>query len=119
MFSLAAVDGLHREGVTEDAGNALVRAAVSEPVPGEEAVNGPNQTVPIGRHRFEQGFRSGLHMAVEPDFAVVAHKTDVHTAGVQVDATGKWVLLGVEAPEVSFLLSRWLFSLGQPTTGVC
>ena len=41
------------------------------------------------------------------------------TAGVQVDATVKGVLLGVEAPEVSFLFSTWLFSLGQHTTGVC
>jgi len=63
--------------------------------------------------------RSGLHSPVEHACSVVAHKTDVHTAGVQVDATVKWVLLGVEAHEVSFLFSRWLFSQGQHTTGVC
>jgi len=119
IFGLAAVDGFHREGVTEDDGNALRGAEVSEPVPGEEACNGHNQTVPLGRNSFEQWCRSGLHIAVEHDGSVVAHKTDVHTAGVQVDATGKGGLRGVEAHEVSFLFSTWLFSLGQHTTGVC
>src|SRR5262249_42354304 len=119
IFGLAAVDGFHIEGVTEDEGNALRGAEVSEPVPGEDAFNGHNQTVPIGRNSFEKWFRSGLHIAVEHDVSVVAHKTDVHTAGVQVDATVKWVLLGVESHEVSFLFSMWLFSLGQHTTGVC
>src|SRR5262249_54312599 len=119
IVGLAAVDGFHREGVTEDEGHARRGAEVSEPVPGAEAFNGHHQTVPIGRNSFEQWFRSGLHIAVAHDFSVVAHKTDVHTAGVPVDATVKWVLLGVESHEVSFLFSTWLFSLGQHTTGVC
>ena len=56
-------------------------------------------------------------MAVEPSLAVVAHKTDGHTAGVQVDAPVKWGGLGVASPEVSFLFRPWLFSQGQHTTG--
>jgi hypothetical protein len=39
-----------------------------------------------------------LHIAVEQDFLVLAHDTDIHTAGVQVDAPVKWVLVGVESP---------------------
>ena len=61
---------------------------------GEEACNGDNQTVPRGPNGCEKGFRSGLHSAVEQDFPVLAHDTDIHTAGVQVDATVKGVLVG-------------------------
>jgi hypothetical protein len=70
-------------------------------VPGEEAFAGPHEAVTRGRHGLQKGFRSGFHMAVEPDVPALAHKTDVHAAGVQVDATVKGVLVGVEAPEVS------------------
>jgi hypothetical protein len=119
MFGRAAGEGFQRAGVPEDAGQARRGAEGSEPVPGAEACNGHTQTGPRGRNRFEQWCRSGLHLAVEHDGSVVAHQTDGQTAGVQVDATGKGVLLGVEAPEVSFLCSTWLFSLGQHTTGVC
>jgi hypothetical protein len=48
-------------------------------------------------------------MAVEQDVPVVAHNTDVHTAGVQVDATVKGVLGGVEAHEVSSSLVSSFF----------
>jgi len=87
--------------VTEDEGNTLFSAQVSEPIPGEDAFNGYHQTVPIGRNSLEKWFRSGFHIAVEQDVPVVAHEADVHTAGVQVDATVKWVWVGVEAHEVS------------------
>jgi hypothetical protein len=83
------MDGFHRESVPEDEGNALVSAEVSEPIPGEDAFNSDNQTVPIGRNSLEKGFRSGFHIAVEQDFPVMVHEADRHTAGVQVDATVK------------------------------
>jgi hypothetical protein len=35
MFGLAPVNGFHLEGVSQDEGNALFRAEVGEPVPGE------------------------------------------------------------------------------------
>src|SRR5262249_42544593 len=82
MFGLAAVDGFHREGRPEDTGKALRGAEVREPVPGEEACNGHNQTVPRGRNGLQQWCRSGLHMAVEPDCSVMAPEPDVHTAGI-------------------------------------
>jgi hypothetical protein len=37
-------------------------------------------------------------VAVEPDCAILAQDADIHGAGMQVDATVKWVLLGVESP---------------------
>jgi hypothetical protein len=49
----------------------------------------PPQTVAIGCHGLEEGFRSGSQIAVQQDFASLAQDTDVHGAGVQVDTAVK------------------------------
>jgi hypothetical protein len=95
------MEGLQSERVTADAGTALVSAEVSEPRPGAEACNSDNQTVPRGRQSLANGFRSGFPMAVEQDVPVRVHEADRQPAGVQVDATGTGMGVGVEAPEVS------------------
>jgi hypothetical protein len=101
VLGLAAVDGFHREGVTQDEGNALASAEVSEPVPGEEALATDNKSLPTGRHGFEEWCWSCLPMPVDQDLAVLAQDTDRHGARVSIDATVKFVLLVVESHEVS------------------
>ena len=46
---------------------------------------------------------SGLawHVTMKPHLAVLVEETGIHHAGVQVDATRKLMLLGVESHEVS------------------
>ena len=44
IFGLPAMDGFHREGMTEDERDALVGTPVSEPVPGEQALDGHDET---------------------------------------------------------------------------
>jgi hypothetical protein len=114
----AAVERFQREGLTKDEGPTRRSAQGSEPVPGEETRHGHHQSVPRGCKSLPQWCRSGWHSAVEHDCSVRAHATDVHTAGVEVDATGKGVLVGVEAHEVA-PLSPVLDSQCQQTTGVC
>jgi hypothetical protein len=87
-------------------------------VPGEETLNGPNQSVTRGRNGREERFGRGLHVAVRQNFAVAVHDADVQAPGRQVDPAVKWVLRGVEAPEVSASLIRGV-SQCQHTTGVC
>jgi hypothetical protein len=87
--------------------------------PGGETCNGHHQTVPIGRHGLQQWFRSGVHRAVEQDFSGGAHHTDVHTAGVQVEAPVKGVCCGGASPEVSSsfgsrLVPKASLPLGSP-----
>ena len=55
-------------------------------------------SVTIGRHSLEQRFRRGFHVAVQHNFTVVIHDTDVHAPGMQVDTAVKGVLMGVESP---------------------
>jgi hypothetical protein len=89
VFGLAAVHGLHGEGVPQYEGEACCGTQVGAPVPGEGTLDGHHQAVPIGRNSLEKRCRRGLHVAVEQHFAVVVQETDVHGAGVQVAPTVK------------------------------
>ena len=44
VLGLAAVDRIHIERVAQDEGNALAGTQVSEPVPGEHALDGHDET---------------------------------------------------------------------------
>ena len=93
-----AVDGLPGEGMPPHTGHALLRTEVGQPVPGEETRDGHAEAGPIRGPGCEQRFGSRLPGAVEPDGALLTQDADIHGAGLHVDATGKWVLLGVESP---------------------
>jgi hypothetical protein len=112
------MDGLHVEGVTQDQGNTLFSTQVGQPVPGEETFDSHNEALTLGRNGLEERFWRGLHMAVQQNFALVAQDADGHGAGMQVDPTIHWGLLGVESHEVSSSLVSG-FSQRQHTTGVC
>src|SRR5262245_5739145 len=101
IFGLAAMDGFHIESVSKDKGNPFVRTEVGQPIPGKDAFDRHNETVPTGGNGVEKRSRRGFHIAVEHDFSVVVHDTDVHTPGMQVDTAVKWVLIVVESHEAS------------------
>src|SRR5262249_14426530 len=84
----------------QDKSNALLRTQVGEPIPGKYALDGHDKPLPIRGHGFEKGFRSSFHIAVEQDFPVVVHEADIHGARMQINATVKGVLVGVESHEV-------------------
>jgi hypothetical protein len=101
VLGFPAVDSLHGEGMPQHKGNPLWRPEVGQPVPGEDAFDGHNHAVTIGRNGLEKRFRSGLHGAGHQDCPVMGHDTDIHAPGMQVDTAVKWVLLGVASHEVS------------------
>jgi hypothetical protein len=108
-FGLAAVEGCHREGMTEDNGNTRRGAEGSEPVPGAAAFDGHNQTGPSGRTGVQKRCRSRLHVAVQQDGILVAQDADVHTPGMQGDTTVKGVRIGVAAHGGLLRVRAWLF----------
>jgi hypothetical protein len=61
---------------------------------------------------------SCCHIAVEQQGAFLAHDTDVHGAGMQVDAAVKGVLRRVKSPGGLLLFSARRCSQCQPTTVV-
>ena len=119
VFGLAAMDGFHREGMSKDKGNAFAGAEVGQPVPGEDAFDADDQIVPVGRDGLEKWLWAGWHIPVHQNLAILVQDTEVHGAGVQVDATVKLVLFGVESHEVSSSLMRDCLPSAQHTTAVC
>jgi hypothetical protein len=95
------MDGFHVEGMPQHDGNTLLSTESSQPVPGAETFDRHNSAVTLGRHGLETRFRSGVQVAVHKDFPVTVHDTAVQAPGMQVNTAGTWVLVGVEAHEVS------------------
>ena len=119
VFGLAAVDGLHVEGVAQDEGDAFLGAEVGEPVPGEHALDGDDESVAIGRNGLEKRSPGWLACCGAAGSRRPGSRMQtIHGPGVQVDAAVELVLLGVESPEVSSSACV-LFSQHQHTTAVC
>jgi hypothetical protein len=89
------------EGMPEHKGNTFASAESGKPIPGEEAFDTDNKVLPGGCDGCEKGVWAGGHMPVHQDFPIPVQETEGHGTSVQVDATIKWVLLGVESHEVS------------------
>jgi hypothetical protein len=97
MFGLAALDGLHVEGMTEDERDLFVGAEVGEPVPGEHAFDRHDDIGPVRSNGSEEGFRVRLHIAMDQDLAALVEDADVPHPGMQVDTAVKWVLRVVKS----------------------
>ena len=96
VLGLAPVDGPHVQGVPEHEGNALARAHIGHPVPGEHALDRHHQVVAERLHRGQEGLRGALQVAREAHLAGRIQDAHVHLAGVQVDAAVVFVLTGIE-----------------------
>jgi hypothetical protein len=95
-LGLAAVDGLHVQGVSEDEGDLLVLAQVGEPVPGEQALAGDGEAFAAGGDGAEEGFGCGGESLSEDGLALVVEGVQGEGPGVQIDAAVESVLLVVE-----------------------
>ncbi len=76
VFGFAAIDGFHGEGMTQDEGNTLPSAQVSEPVPREETFHADDEVLLIRSNGLEKRFGSRLHMAVQHDLPVLIQDTE-------------------------------------------
>ena len=101
VFGLAAMDGLHGEGMTEDTRDPMCSTEVSKPVPGQQACGRQNDLIAVGGDGLEQRLWGGCHVPVQQRFTSLVEEAQGHGAGVEIDPTGKRVLLGVESHEVS------------------
>jgi hypothetical protein len=100
VLGVAAVKGFHREGLPQDNGNALLRTAVGEPLPGQQTLDGPDDPLAVRRDGLENGCRSGLHVTAQEDCSRLMHDADVQAPRVEINTTIKWVRLHGEAPEI-------------------
>ena len=90
IVGLAAMDGFPGEGMAQDKGDGQLQRRLGKPIPGEQAFDRDDKTLPVGRNGLEEGFRSGWPMAgANRSRTSVAQDADGHGPGMQVDATGK------------------------------
>ena len=83
--------------VAEDEGDLLTGAQIGEPVPGEDALNGDDQVLPVWGDRTEEDLRVAADVLIEQNLAGLVEKAEIHGAGVQVNPTVVFVLAGVES----------------------
>jgi hypothetical protein len=101
VLRFAALDGWHRQGMAEDKRSAVGRTQGGEPVPRTEARHGDDKILSLGGNDLQKRRWAGLHIAMPQALTVVVEHTDVQGADRYVDATGKWVVLRRESPEVA------------------
>jgi len=97
VFGLATMDGLHGEGMPQDKRDTVCGAEVGEPVPGKHAFGCQDNLIAGGGDSLEQRLWGGGHVPVQQRFTGLVEDAQVHGAGVEIDATVKRVLLGVES----------------------
>ena len=84
-LGLGAVDEAHVEGVTEDEGDALLRAQVGEPVPTVDALDGDDQVLAVGRDGEEEAIAVARKVSVQEHRPVPSDDAEVHCPRVQID----------------------------------
>ena len=72
--------------MAQDEGDALILAEVGEPVPGEHALGGDDQSVAVGLDGLEEELGIGAKVLVDDNGVVLVEDADVHGSGVQIDA---------------------------------
>src|SRR5207253_800022 len=100
------MDGFQGKRGSKDTRQAFEGTQIGQPVPREEAIDTDDQILPRGRNSLEQGVWPRGHMPGHQDLAILVQDAEVHGAGMQVNATIKCGLFGVEAPEVSSSFMR-------------
>jgi hypothetical protein len=98
------VNGSHVESVTENEGDFVLSAKISEPVPGEDALDGDGDVVTVRGDSVEEGFWLSGDVSMENDLSVVVEDAEVHGSGVEIDATVIVMFSCVESHEVSSLM---------------
>ena len=96
IFGLTAMDGLHIEGMAQHRGNPFLLTQVRQPLPRKHTFHADDEVLFIGSNDPQKGFRRRRHIFVDEFGAVLIEDTDVHGAGMEIDATIMFMLLCVE-----------------------
>src|SRR5262249_7441172 len=96
-LALAAVDGLHVQGVPEHEGEALFVAQVGEPVPAEQALAADDEVVAEGGDGVEEGGAVGGDGLLEEGVPGLVEQARGQGPGVQFAAEVESLLWGEEA----------------------
>src|SRR2546426_9031243 len=82
--------------MTENKGDALARAEIGEPVPGENAFNGDDDLISKRSDRFQKRIWIRLHIAMKNNRAGLVQDAEVHGSSVQINSAVMRMLLRIE-----------------------
>ena len=83
--------------MAQDEGNILFTAEIRKPVPGEDALYSNDDVLPVWCDGFQEDVGICFDIPVQENFPFLVENAKVHGPGVQIDAAGKFVLLGVKS----------------------
>ncbi len=81
VLGLPAMDGFHIEGVAKDEWYRFPSAEIGERVPGKDTFNRYDEAFTEGFDDLQERLRSGGHVFVQNDLALLIQDTDVHRLG--------------------------------------
>ena len=94
----------------KDKGDVFSSTEIGKPVPAEHAFSADDNVVSVRLDRFDEASRFCAQVAVKNHLASVIENTEVHGAGVEIDAAVVAVFLSVESHRG--LLLSWV--MGDP-----
>ena len=97
VFGLAAMNGFHVECMAKDKGDLLISAEISNPVLGEDALNGNDNVLTIGSNGLQKDIRVCLDVTVQEDLSLLIEDAEIHCSCMQIDTAVKLVLMGVKS----------------------
>lgn len=82
--------------MTEDEGDVLFGAEISDPVPGEDALHRHHDIFSISFDGFKKDFWIGLDIPLKDNISFLTDDAEVHGLCMKIDSSVKLVLFGVE-----------------------
>ena len=119
VCSFAAVAGLPREGMTQDARDPVCGAEGGEPVPGKQTCGCQDDRRTGGSDGRAQRLGGRCQVPVHQRCTGLVEDAHVHGAGVEIDTTGKRGWGGVASPCGLLLVRYEGCGCSQQTTAVC
>jgi len=83
--------------VAQDKRNVFLCTEVGNPIPGEDTLHGNDNVFAVGSNGLQKYIRVRFDVTVQNDFSLCVENTEVHTLGVEINSTEKFVLLGVKS----------------------
>jgi hypothetical protein len=102
ILGFAPMDGFPIQRMPKDKRHAFTGTVVGQPIPGEESVRRRHDHIClVGRDGLQKRCWASWQVPVEKHLSALVEDTEIHGAGMQIEATVTLMLLRVEAPEVS------------------
>jgi len=108
VLDFASVDRFHIEGMAQDEGDLLFLAEISQPVPGEDTLDGDGDVITIVSNDGEERIRLRWEIAVDHSLSGLIEDAYVQGSGMEIDPTVVAMLCGIESHEASFVGEKGL-----------